>query len=145
MPKVDLFTVENDLYSDTRVPFQYLGNSQPPAARAFELSALLDWIEANISLPSNAFSVQTATVSNDGTVAVSAGRMVAKIVVIGGSSGTFNLGTSASGTEIMEGASFDTDGAVYALDNYFHSGGTLHFSGGFAGSLTVKLVLINVS
>jgi hypothetical protein len=70
---------------------------------------------------------------------------VEKIVVIGGASGTFNLGTSASGTEIMEGATFDTDGAVYALDNYFHSGGTLHFSGGFAGSLTVKLILINLS
>lgn len=145
MPKVHLFTLQNELYDDTRIPFQYRGNGQAAEARAFELSYLLSWIEANISLASNAFSVQTETVSNNGTVAVAAGRLVAKVVVIGGSSGTFNLGTTASGTELIDTGSFDTDGAVYALDNYFHSGGTLHFSGGFAGSLTVKLILINLT
>lgn len=145
MAQVHTFSLITDLYDDTRLPLQYLGNGQPAAARQVELAVLLAWIEANITLASNAFSVQTATVSNNGTVAVSAGRMVAKVIVIGSAPGTFNLGTSASGTEIMEGGTFDTDGAVYAIDNYFHSGGTLHFSGGFAGSLTVKLVLINLS
>lgn len=143
MPKVHLFPLTTDLYDDTRLPLQYLGGGEPAEASQVELSVLLAWIEANMT--ASPFSVQSATVSDGGTVAVSAGRLVAKIVVIGGSSGTFNLGTTASGTEIMEAATFDTDGAVYALDNYFHSGGTLHFSGGFAGSLTVKLIVVNLS
>lgn len=143
MPKVHLFPTISELKSGFRLPLQYLGTSETPAASAVSDSVLLAWIEENIT--ASPFSVQSATVSDGGTVAVSAGRLVAKIVVIGGSSGTFNLGTTASGTEIMEAATFDTDGAVYALDNYFHSGGTLHFSGGFAGSLTVKLILVNLS
>ncbi len=143
MPKVHLFPTISELLPGWRMPLQYVGTGEPAAAVAAPDDVILAWILAN--LPTNPISVQTATVSNDGTVAVSAGRMVAKIVVIGGSSGTFNLGTTASGTEIMEGATFDTDGAVYALDAYFHSSGTLHFSGGFSGSLTVKLVLINLT
>ncbi len=143
MAQVHTFSLITELYDDTRFPLQYLGNGQPAAARQVELSVLLAWIEENIT-PSP-FSVQSASVANDGTVAVSAGRMVEKIVVIGGGSGTFNLGTTASGTEILEAESFDTDGAVYSIDRYFHSGGTLHFSGGFAGSLTVKLVLVNLT
>jgi hypothetical protein len=143
MPKVHLFPTISELLPGWRLPLQYIGTSETPAAKAAPDTVVLAWILAN--LPANPISVQSATVANDGTVAVAAGRMVEKIVVIGGASGTFNLGTSASGTEIMEGATFDTDGAVYALDNYFHSGGTLHFSGGFAGSLTVKLILINLS
>lgn len=143
MAKVHEFALDNELFTDTRVPFQYRGGSKTNMRRAFELSALVNFVAAN--LPASPFSVQSATVANNGTVAVSAGRVVAKVVVIGGASGTFNLGTSASGTEVLEGEGFDTDGAVYALDRYFHSGGTLHFSGGFAGSLTVKLVLINLT
>jgi hypothetical protein len=143
MAKVHEFALDNELYNDTRIPFQYRGNGKSNTRRAFELSALVDFVSTN--LPASPFSVQSASVSNNGTVAVSAGRMVAKLVVIGGSSGTFNLGTSSGATDIMEGGTFDTDGAVYALDNYFHSGGTLHFSGGFSGSITVKLILINLS
>lgn len=143
MSLVHTFPLVTEVYSDTRLPLQYPGNGGAPAAKQVELSLLLEWVEENIT--ASPFSVQSATVANNGTVAVAAGRMVAKIVVIGGASGTFNLGTTASGTEIMESATFDTDGAVYALDNYFNSGGTLHFSGGFAGSLTVKLVLINLT
>lgn len=143
MPKVHLFPTIPSLSAGFRIPLQYLGTSETPAASAVADTVLLAWILAN--LPANPISVQSATVSNGGTVAVAAGRQVLEMLVIGGSSGTFNLGTSASGTEVMEGAAFDTDGAVHGIGNYFHSGGTLHFSGGFAGSLTVKLVLINLS
>jgi len=143
MPKVHLFPTIDELLPGWRMPLQYIGTGEPAAAKAAPDTVVLTWILAN--LPTNPISVQSASVSNNGTVAVSAGRMVAKVIVVGGASGNFNLGTTASGTEILEGESFDTDGAVYALDRYFHSGGTLHFSGGFAGSLTVKLVLINLS
>lgn len=143
MSKVHTFPTIAELLPGFRLPLQYIGTGEPPAASQVPDTVLLAWILANI--PSSALTVQAATVANNGTVAVAAGRLVSKVVVVGGASGTFNLGTTASGTEIMEEATFDTDGAVYALDNYFHSGGTLHFSGGFAGSLSVKLVLINLT
>jgi len=143
MAKVHEFAIDNELFVDTRVPYQYRGGSKTNVRRAFELSALVDFVAANMA-PSP-YSVQTATVSNNVTVVVGSARMVAKVVVIGGASGIFNLGTTASGTEVLEGAPFDTDGAVHAIDLYLHSGGTLHFSGGFAGSLTVKLVLVNLT
>jgi len=143
MAKVHEFAIDNELFVDTRVPYQYRGGSKTNVRRAFELSALVDFVAANMA-PSP-YSVQTATVSNNGTVVVGSARMVSKVVVIGGSSGTFNLGTSASGTDILDGESFDTDGAVYVIERYFHTSATLHFSGGFAGSLTVKLVLVNLT
>lgn len=143
MPKVHLFPTIDELLPGWRMPLQYVGDGEPAAAVAAPDTVLLTWILAN--LPANPISVQSATVSNNGTVAVAAGRQVLEILVVGGASGTFNLGTSASGTEIMENADFDTDGVLHQIGNYFHSGGTLHFSGGFSGSLTVKLVLINLT
>ena len=143
MAKVHTFPLLSELKPGFRIPLQYLGTGETPAASAAEDSLILAWIEANMT-PSR-FSVQSASVANNGTVSVSAGRLVEKIIVIGASSGTFNVGTSASGTDVIEGESFDTDGAVHVIERYFNSGATLHFSGGFSGSLTVKLILINLA
>lgn len=141
--KVHEFTLDNTLYSDTRVPYQYRGGGRSNTKRAFELSALVTFVLA--SVPANPLSVQTASVtSGSPSIAVSAGRLVSKIVVIGGSSGTFNLGTGPGGDDILAGENYDTDGAVYVLERYFGSSGTLYFDG-FSGTLTVKLILINLT
>lgn len=50
MAKVHTFALDNDLYTDTRIPYQYRGGGRPNTRRAFELSALLAFIEANIGL-----------------------------------------------------------------------------------------------
>jgi hypothetical protein len=142
MAQVHTFALESTLYSDTRLPLQYLGGSRSPAPRQVELSTLLAWIQANMG---NTSPMSVSSNSIDGSttsIAVASGKMVSKIVVIGSTSGTFSLGTSAGGTQILDGETFDTDGAVYTLDRYFHTGGTLHFSGYGAATLTVKLILI---
>jgi len=42
--KVHTFSIDNELFDDTRVPFQYRGGSKTNERRAFELSALFDYI-----------------------------------------------------------------------------------------------------
>lgn len=143
MGKVHLFPTIPGLLPGFRLPLQYIGDGEDPVASQVEDTVLLAWVEANMT-PSK-ISVQTATVSDDGSVAVAANRLVSKVVVIGSAPGTFDLGTTIGGTQILEGESFDTDGAVYVIERFFASSGSLYFGGGFSGSITVKLVLINLT
>jgi hypothetical protein len=127
MAQVHTFSLITQLYEDTRLPLQFLGGGNTPAARQVELSTLLAWIESNITVPS-AFAV----------------KLISKIVIIGSASGTVSVGTSSGGTQILEAESYDTDGAVFAVDKYFHNSGTLYFSGFGAHTLTVKLIQIQL-
>ena len=132
--RVDLFSLKTVLHPDTRIPGQYPGNGDAAVPFAFELAALMDFINANIQVGPTVYNVPIGTPS----VAVAAGKLIEKIVVIGTTTGTFKLGTTPGGTEILDGESFDTDGAVFAFDQYFHTAGSLYFSG-FTGTLTVKI------
>lgn len=146
--KVNTFPLITELYDDTRVPLQYPGNGAAAAAKQFELSVLLAWLQANLDFgaSSGPVSVSTTTVETDHpSIAVSAGRMIAKVIVTGDGSGTFDLGTSSGGNQILDGESFSTTAAVFAIDKYFPSGGTLYFSGFSTAILTVKLVIINLT
>lgn len=145
MALVHTFPLVDELKPGFRIPFQFLGTSETPAARAMEDTMLLAWIAANLPSSTSRLSVQTATgLAAAATLAVSAEMLLSKVIVIGSTTGTFSLGTTVSGTELIDAESFDSDGAVYVLDQYFHSGATLHFSG-FAGTITVKLVLISLT
>lgn len=145
MPKVHLFTLENDISPDSRVPFQALGGGKTPAARAFELSALLAWIEANITLPTSPFSVQSVSVTTGSpNVSVSAGRLVLGFAVTGSGSGTFNLGTAPGGSDILGAEAYDTVGQFYFVPRFYPTSGSLCFDG-FSGTLTVKIILINLT
>lgn len=136
MAQVHTFPLTTNLFPDTRLPFQFPGNGGSPAAKQVELSVLLAWIETNMAVPSG---VQTATItSGSSSAAVSSGKLVEKIVVIGTGAGTFNLGTTVGGSDILAGESYDTGGVVYVFDKYFNAAGALHFSG-FTGTLTVKI------
>ncbi len=137
MAQVHNFSLITQLYSDTRLPLQHLGNGQPAAARQFTLATLLAWLQANLTLPDMGVTTVTITTGAPST-AIAAGKLVEKIVVIGSSGGTFNLGTSSGGTQILDGENYDTAGQVYAFDKYFGSAGSLFFSG-FSGTLTVKI------
>lgn len=145
MSKVHTFSLLTELFSDTRLPLQYPGNGAPAAPRQIELSLLLGWIEDNITLPAPALTVQSASVTTvSPNISVSAGRVVLGFAITGGGSGTFNLGTSPGGSDILAGEAYDTTGLLYFVPRYFPSGGTLCFDD-FGGTLTVKLILINLT
>lgn len=137
MSLVHNFSLLSEVYADTRLPLQYPGNGAAAAPRQITLVTLLAWLQANLDLPDSGVSEATVTTGAP-SVAIAAGRLVEKIVVVGSTSGTFNLGTSAGGTQILEAENYDGGGHVYAFDKYFLSAGSLFFSG-FSGTLTVKI------
>lgn len=135
--QVHTFPLVTTLYADTRFPLQHLGNGEPPEASQVELSVLLAWMQSNLTLPDMGVSTATVTVGVP-SVSIAAGKLVEKIVVIGSSGGTFSLGTTVGGSQILSGENYDTGGVVYAFDKYFAASGSLFFSG-FTGTLTVKI------
>jgi len=137
MAKVDTFTLQNTLYSDTRIPFQYRGNGQSAAARAMTLDTLLAWIEANISI-SGSDPVAATITSGAPSVAIPAGKLLEKIVVVGSGSGTVSIGTSSGGNDLFNSEPYDSNGSVFILEKYFKNAGTIYFSA-FSGTLTVKI------
>jgi hypothetical protein len=133
--KVNEFEIETVLYTDTKVPIQYRGGGRTAAPKQFNLSLLLAWIQANL-LPTG---VSTSTVTAGATgLGLTAGKLLEKMVVYGSTTGTFSVGTTIGGTDILNGEAFDTNGLPYVVERFFKTGGTIFFSG-FAGTLTVKL------
>ena len=136
--EVHLFPLDNELFSDTRVPFQKRGGGKSPNARGFELGALVDFVQANISLPDAGVSTATVTTGSP-NVAISAGKLVEKIVVIGSSVATFQMGTTPGSSNILDNTSeYNPSGAVFVFNQYFNNAGQLCFSA-FSGTLTVKV------
>lgn len=145
MSKVHTFPLISEAYSDTRLPLQYPGNGAAAAPKQMELSLLLSWIEANITLPTNPISVQSVSVTTGSpNISVSAGRLVLGFAITGGGSGTFNVGTAPGGSDILGGEAYDNTGLFYFVPRFYPSSGSLCFDG-FSGTLTVKLILINLT
>ncbi len=145
MSKVHTFPLVSEVFDDTRLPLQYPGNGSPAAPKQLELSLLLAWIEANITLPTSPFSVQSASVTTGSPdISVSAGRLVLGMLITGSGSGTMNVGTAPGGSNILAGESYSTTPEFFFVPWFFASSGTLNFDG-FSGTLTVKLILINLS
>lgn len=144
MSKVHTFPLLTEIYSDTRLPLQYPGNGAAAAKKQIELSLLLAWIESNITFPS-VFSVQSATVtSGSPSIAVSASQLVLGMLITGDGSGTMDVGTAPGGSNILAGESYSTTPTFYFVPWYFDSSGTLNFDN-FSGTLTVKIILINLT
>ena len=100
MSKVHTFPTVSELFPGFRIPFQYIGTGETPATRAIPDSLLLAWIEANITLPTSPFSVQSVSVTIGApNISISAGRLVLGFAITGGGSGTFNVGTAPGGAE----------------------------------------------
>lgn len=81
-------------------------------------------------------STSTATVDHDG------GKIMHKVRVKSTSAmGSFKIGTTAGGDQIMAVESVASDTAtIYTLDFDLESSGTIHFSG-LAGTWSIKIVL----
>lgn len=135
MAKPSTFPAESALYDDTKIPIQFRGGGRAAADKQVALSLLLEWIQDN--LPPTGVSSNSVSDPSLG-LGVTAGRLIEKIIVIGGGSGTFSLGTSLGDDSLLSGEAYNTSGEVYILEKYFNSGGSLYFSG-FSGTLTVKM------
>jgi len=145
MSKVHTFPTVSELSPGFRIPFQYIGTGETPAARAIPDSLLLAWIEANITLPTSPFSVQSVSVTTGApNISISAGRLVLGFAITGGGSGTFNVGTAPGGSDILAGEAYDSTGLFYFVPRFYPSSGSLCFDD-FSGTLSVKLILINLS
>ena len=145
MAKVHTFPLVSDLYSDTRLPLQYLGGGESPAASQVALSTLLTFLEANLAFPSGPVTISSATITGaSNSMAIPAGRILSKVVVVSAGHDDFQLGTTDGGSELVEDGQSSTAGEVYVLERYFVSSGTIYFTG-MSGNLTVKLVLINLT
>ena len=145
MSKVHTFPLVSEVFDDTRLPLQYPGNGASPAPKQMELALLLTWIEANITFPAQIVSVQSVSVTTGSpNISVSANRLVLGLLVTGSGSGSFNLGTAPGGSDILAGESYSTTPAFFFVSRFYGSSGSLCFDG-FSGTLTVKLILINLT
>lgn len=142
MSKVHLFSDVSELLPGFKIPFQYLGAGETPAPRQIPESVLLAWINANVSTPISVTSASVTTGSPD--ISIAAGRLVLGMLITGSGSGTLDVGTAPGGSNILAGESYSTAPAFFFVPWYFAGSGTLNFDG-FSGTLTVKLILINLS
>lgn len=73
------------------------------------------------------------------TIAVPGGRLISSIVVVASSgSGTVNIGTTPSGSEIIEAETYGTAGRPFTIGWWFSADSTIYFST-FTGTITVHV------
>lgn len=140
MAKVHLFPLITDVYSDTRLPLQYPGNGQPPAASQVALSVLLAWIEENLSLQyGSSVAVSTATY----TYNLPAGKWLIGIAAQSASAQAFKCGFSAGTDELIyEGIVGAGDVSTFSTLLYGGTAGkTIHFSA-LTGTVTLTLLTL---
>jgi hypothetical protein len=134
MAQVHTFSLITELFSDTRIPLQYLGGGNAPAARQVELMLLVEYIAAQLAIATEAVSVTSGD-----TIAVTGGNLIACIAVEAAvGARTMKIGTSAGAEDVMELTSIPsaTD-FTFTLNRYTSTTLTLHFTltGGSASIL----------
>jgi len=138
MAKVHLFPLLSNVYSDTRLPLQFPGNSGAPAASQVTLATLLAWIKANIGF-NTAATVATAT----HTMTVPAGKWLVGIAVQSSAAQAFKAGLSSGTDELVyEGIVDAGDVSTFSALLYGGTTGkTIHFSA-LTGTVTITLLIL---
>jgi hypothetical protein len=138
MAKVHLFPLLSDVYSDTRLPLQYPGNSQPAAASQITLATLLTWVNANLG-----FNTQATVASESHSMNIPAGKWLVGIAVQSATAQTFKCGLSSGTDELVyEGIVGAGDVSTFSALLYGGaSGKTIHFSV-LAGTVTITLLIL---
>lgn len=124
--KVHLFPLLGEVHDDTRLPLQFPGNSQPPAASQITLLTLLAYINANLD-----FSTQQNLSSGAQTMQVPAGKWLIGIAVYSAGDMQVLCGLTNGGTELIY------DGFVAAGETNTY--GTLLYTGNAAKTLYFNL------
>ena len=125
MAQVHTFTLLTELFTDTRLPLQYPGGGNPAAARQVALSVLLDWIEANITLPAS--DAPAAQEIDDGdTIVIAAGTLIETIVFeYASGSRTVQIGTSIGADDILESTVIASNSELsHTVNRYWTNSGT---------------------
>jgi hypothetical protein len=138
MAKVHLFPLVTSLFADTRLPLQFPGNAQPPAASQVTLATLLAFIQANLT-NNTAATVSSATHS----MSVPAGKWLVGIAVQSATTQAFKCGLSAGTDELVyEGIVDAGDVSTFSALLFGGTGGkTIHFSA-LTGSVTITLLVL---
>lgn len=84
------------------------------------------------------FSSTEVEVTGSGTLSITAGQLVEKIIMTTDTSGAFKMGTSANGSEIGGGNLIGGTAYVRQIDYYFPTAGTLHFTGNFTAYVYLR-------
>ncbi len=89
-----------------------------------------------------ATSPPAQTVADGGTVTIAPGKVLIGFGIASAvGSRTLDVGTTAGGTQIVEGEELPSGEDVFInVNRYFPSGATLHFSG--AGTISVRVYLL---
>lgn len=138
MAKVHLFPLVSSLFSDTRLPLQYLGGGNTPAARQVSLATLLTWMEANLPLlTSTSVNVSASTY----TYTLPAGKWLIAFAVSSSSDQEFNVGFSSGTDEYIQAGNVTGGGSESFGAPIFGgaAGKTLYFSG-LSGSTTLTFL-----
>lgn len=134
MSKVHTFPVITDLYSDTRIPLQYLGGGNSPAASQVSMLVLLEYIAEQLAV-----GTAPQTIASGDTIATVGGNLIQCISVEAQSgSRTIKIGTSAGADDVLELSTIPTDtDFTFTLNRYTSTTLTLHFTltGGTASVL----------
>lgn len=140
MSKVHLFPLITNVYSDTRLPLQYPGNSQPPAASQVAMSTLLTWIEANLNI-TNGSSATIATSTY--TFNIPAGKWLMAVAAESATAQTFKCGLTAGTDELIYEGIVGAGGISSFSMNIFGgtAGKTIYFSA-LSGTVTLSFLTL---
>lgn len=142
MAKVHEFTLDNDLYPDTRVPFQYRGGGKSNTRRAFELSALVAFVQANLGFGSQVQTVSGSTYAYD----IPAGVWLIAFAIEGSNTFTFNVGNTAGDDTIIYEGQRTADAPAQSFTTLLYGGDggrTIYFSG-LSGSNSITFLTLGI-
>lgn len=130
MAQVHTFSIISELFTDTRLPLQYQGGGNPPAASQVTLATLLAWLQDNLDFPTGD-AVAAQQIDDGDSLAIAAGTLI-EVIVFEFASGarTVKVGTSAGGDQILEETVIAANSELsHTVNRYFTNSGTsLHFT-----------------
>lgn len=139
MAQVHTFGLVTEIFTDTRVPIQYLGGGNSPAARQFTLALLLEFVQANLGLSASE-TVSTSTYQYD----LPAGKWLLAIAVQSASSQSFDCGLAADTDEIIQDGPVTGGGGPATFGTLLFGGldGLSIYFSSLTGTSTVTFLVI---
>jgi hypothetical protein len=125
MSKVHLFPEITEVFDDTKLPLQSLGDGQDPEASQVRLDVLGDFFAVYLGIGTTA-----QTVSDGDSIAVAGGNLIMCIAIEAPTGArTVKIGTTAGGEDIMEESGVpDGVDLTHTFMKYTSTPLTLHFT-----------------